>query len=986
MKWLFRLFYAILFGLFGFTLWAFHSQSFLQYALNYATSKELLVAKKVEGSLANGVKIDGLQIDGVAKVDSLSAKLDYIALLSTKLHFNYLDAQGLLLDESLFEEKESQEKPLFIPFVSISADSLNIGLKPHIYQDYSLESAKLSAKDVRYNFKDLFASATIFLQSNVATLDANATLKAKNYDISAIISPNLAFLKPLSPISIETLTPLEVNAKGDEKSVDFKIDVNSFKSDIALLKGLKLEGNYAFNSQKLQSGIRVNVSEKSGIDAKVDGNFSIADWDIKSLKADLKSDVKVTKKYIDNYASGVFKDDVSFLASVKGGVEKLHFEITSPKQVVMVEKMPFELLDFAFLGEMTYLDEQIKATFDSKAILKEWGEYALKNGTLNYGIQSKKLTTNADISLKTPYAKAQSKVTARLENGLFVETKSVLQDLHFSDFSYAEAIMLDASLTPSNFQLLAQNDQIKAFVQSGDLKAFTFSVVLQPLEISRFYALPSFLKIDKVRGSANGRYNGVLEFNSELFLDEHFSLDAKAKIENSGLFELSAKQSAFALNASGDIKNAKMDLMVKELDKFTQELSKILEKPLPPLEGAFKLEATKKSDEVHFVLTSPKAFYEDNAIEKLNLSGFLNEDMLKVRTLTFSLKSGFGELEPFSLQKDGEVHFSPLSASFDFGKLSLNYVDNALKIRLNEFFFDFKKYAKGVVSGSFDMNFRDEKIEIKGGASLKNGVVVFATEAMGISSDPDIVIVKKRDEAREKKEEGFLEKVALEVTLDAQNLAYEVKNIALKMNTKLEAKKDFGKDVRLFGKVEEIKGSVSEFGKLYEIDERSSVQFKGEEHIDPLLNVIVLHTIDDVKITIFISGALSSPKLRFSSEPSMSQQDILSYLLFGSRLGDVGKGSQSLSSKASLFFVNELSKSYAKSIGLDVLSFEYDATNQFIQTIIGKKIIDGTTVILKNTAGGGIGVLQQMISKHWSAELGVGGDAQSVDIIYKKRY
>jgi len=71
----------------------------------------------------------------------------------------------------------------------------------------------------------------------------------------------------------------------------------------------------------------------------------------------------------------------------------------------------------------------------------------------------------------------------------------------------------------------------------------------------------------------------------------------------------------------------------------------------------------------------------------------------------------------------------------------------------------------------------------------------------------------------------------------------------------------------------------------------------------------------------------------------MSQKDILSYLIFGTKFSsDSQTNTQSKQSQASLFLLNELSKDYAKELGIDILYFQYDPTTQYIETYVGKNI------------------------------------------------
>src|SRR5699024_10384760 len=117
-------------------------------------------------------------------------------------------------------------------------------------------------------------------------------------------------------------------------------------------------------------------------------------------------------------------------------------------------------------------------------------------------------------------------------------------------------------------------------------------------------------------------------------------------------------------------------------------------------------------------------------------------------------------------------------------------------------------------------------------------------------------------------------------------------------------------------------------GKNY-IIENSSIYFTGVEPMDPLLDIHALHKLTDVDISIVIGGSLDYPRINLHSTPIMSQKDILSYLIFGTKFSADSQNNQSKQSQASLFLLNELSKDYAKELGVDILYFQYNPTSQY---------------------------------------------------------
>lgn len=68
---------------------------------------------------------------------------------------------------------------------------------------------------------------------------------------------------------------------------------------------------------------------------------------------------------------------------------------------------------------------------------------------------------------------------------------------------------------------------------------------------------------------------------------------------------------------------------------------------------------------------------------------------------------------------------------------------------------------------------------------------------------------------------------------------------------------------------------------------RGRVTLTGDERLDPVLDVEARLPVSDIVAIIELTGRLSSPIIRLSSDPPRSDQDVLSYLLFGRSADEV---------------------------------------------------------------------------------------------------
>jgi translocation and assembly module TamB len=87
--------------------------------------------------------------------------------------------------------------------------------------------------------------------------------------------------------------------------------------------------------------------------------------------------------------------------------------------------------------------------------------------------------------------------------------------------------------------------------------------------------------------------------------------------------------------------------------------------------------------------------------------------------------------------------------------------------------------------------------------------------------------------------------------------------------------------IQFLGMVTLPEGTAKTSGKEFVL-KPSHLYFAGGDTINPYLDFAITHEVDYKKIQIFITHRLDSPIFLFSSDPFMSQNDIMSYLLFGS--------------------------------------------------------------------------------------------------------
>lgn len=112
-------------------------------------------------------------------------------------------------------------------------------------------------------------------------------------------------------------------------------------------------------------------------------------------------------------------------------------------------------------------------------------------------------------------------------------------------------------------------------------------------------------------------------------------------------------------------------------------------------------------------------------------------------------------------------------------------------------------------------------------------------------------------------------------------ISYTTKELDLMLKSDVTLWRELHGPIQLLGMVQIPSGNATTGGKQFEI-KPSAIYFGGDVPINPYLELTIGHEVDYKKIAIYVTHTLESPIFLFSSDPVMSQNDIMSYILFGS--------------------------------------------------------------------------------------------------------
>ncbi|MDD5053651.1 MAG: translocation/assembly module TamB domain-containing protein [Sulfuricurvum sp.] len=124
-------------------------------------------------------------------------------------------------------------------------------------------------------------------------------------------------------------------------------------------------------------------------------------------------------------------------------------------------------------------------------------------------------------------------------------------------------------------------------------------------------------------------------------------------------------------------------------------------------------------------------------------------------------------------------------------------------------------------------------------------------------------------------------KLAMNVHITAKGpIHYKTKELDMYLAPDITLWKEPTDPIQILGMVTIPSGNAKTGGKQFEI-KPSEIYFGGDLPLNPYLNLTIGYEVDFKKILIYVTHTLEAPIFLFSSDPVMTQNDIMSYILFG---------------------------------------------------------------------------------------------------------
>jgi autotransporter translocation and assembly factor TamB len=305
------------------------------------------------------------------------------------------------------------------------------------------------------------------------------------------------------------------------------------------------------------------------------------------------------------------------------------------------------------------------------------------------------------------------------------------------------------------------------------------------------------------------------------------------------------------------------------------------------------------------------------------------------------------------------------------------------------------------ITGDLDLKGEGTKVEIGGKVTVAKARITLPKQ-----EEKQIEEIKYVDEDKDEFVVGsggqtdyFKENVALNLAIRMRkNNWVKGRGANIELKGDLDIYKKYGQDVRIAGTITTVRGTYETLGKLFRIQE-GTVNFTGAEKINPLLDITALYRVSSVQIYVNISGTAEKPVLKLTSNPDMTETDIISYIVFGAPSDQIGSGDRAsiqgvATGVAGGIAAAQLEKLLGSKLSLDVVSVGGGTSGPQLE--VGKyltqdlyiayeretteSLIDSTTITENKV------LLEYTIFKNVTINGDVGGENPGVDVFYNFNY
>ncbi|SFP47959.1 translocation/assembly module TamB domain-containing protein [Hydrogenimonas thermophila] len=271
-----------------------------------------------------------------------------------------------------------------------------------------------------------------------------------------------------------------------------------------------------------------------------------------------------------------------------------------------------------------------------------------------------------------------------------------------------------------------------------------------------------------------------------------------------------------------------------------------------------------------------------------------------------------------------------------------------------------------------------KEVNIEGDVEVVDATITFKPIKEYTVNDEDIIIIQDIKEPSKTKK-------SINIHIYSKKpLLYKIPMVKAYFIPDITIWKESKKSTELLGMVKVTDGSINVTEKHFNI-EPSEIYFYGSHPINPYLDLHILYELNFNKFHIYVSHTLSNPVFLFSSEPPMSQNDIMSYILFGEPAGEAFKQNGGTESTIGTMLLGTGLKNAigsATGIRFDTLNIINRPEGGF-GIEVGKDINKRLRIIYRNDTISSF-IIQYKATKSIRIDVDVRDTGQGINVLYVK--
>jgi translocation and assembly module TamB len=289
------------------------------------------------------------------------------------------------------------------------------------------------------------------------------------------------------------------------------------------------------------------------------------------------------------------------------------------------------------------------------------------------------------------------------------------------------------------------------------------------------------------------------------------------------------------------------------------------------------------------------------------------------------------------------------------------------------------------VSPDLEMKIEGNRIDLNGKVFVPfTRIEVFQVPQSAVGVSKDVVFIgADTTEAKQ----AFDVYADLRVTLPEDSVTFRGFGLFAELDGSMSVRERPGKPTTAAGELIIRNGTYDAYGQLLKIDP-GRISYAGGPIDNPGLDITAYREITqyNVRAGLRVQGPARQPQVSVFSDPAMSQNEALSYLLTGQPLSDSNQRDMAMSAALSMGMAqgNAYMQSVGRDVGLDEARFESGGTMEEASFVAGKYL--SPQLYISNTMGLFDRVstwrVRYFINRHWTLQA-ESGRATGSDLFYQ---